>query len=621
MGKSSKANKKKDQQQQQKKEASWEEQQPLKEFFQIKEVDGSAASGGVSVVRHPTVHAPASVRRGTGGMCHMNYKTFEKVHLEHAKEQQEEPLAFLIHGTAVQFHQKFPQIPEGRFVERDWPTKDPLTGAEHLRSGIILQMGKGQIDLIMGQADFKLERTDTLELIAEWDEQYSPELKKLFEDKEFAEKIRTTLKKKVMALDTSIQKVYGVKHITERNIQGKKKKLQPGKRMAQAIFRLSVEKTGLAVGHTGGIAPKSGKSAIFLRHVTRPGKKHDTGTEEVWMPDGLALEEVASKATAVKGNAGLIRNQRGLGIRIYREHIAHARQTLLKDDDRIDEHTAQVLIRVQHEVRGAHVDTPLLSISRALRAKGWNTIPLKSRTAGDKRIVTVGAETSPAGRQTYRIPEGFLVVGPPIEKRAEKAGAVRIEGDFWGDDDVEEISTTDMSINSLSMSSLSGASASSGASFLGSSDASASVQIALRVGAIEGQLEQELEQMQLDRKHEHRSLEAWCQQKFDEMQQENKALHSRITETQKATEKAITDQKASIDTTTANVAQMSSNIALLLEGMNNMQARLPSPAPKRPATEQAEGDPGAAITGGGGFVPAPMNLQQAPGGGGKHVKA
>ena len=68
------------------------------------------------------------------------------------------------------------------------------------------------------------------------------------------------------------------------------------------------------------------------------------------MPDGLTLEEVASKANAVKGNAGLIRNPRGLGIRIYREHIAEARQTLLKDDDRIDEHTAQVLIRVQHKV-------------------------------------------------------------------------------------------------------------------------------------------------------------------------------------------------------------------------------------------------------------------------------
>ena len=125
----------------------------------------------------------------------------------------------------MQFHQKFPQIPEGRFVERDWPTKDPLTGDEHLRSGIILQMGKGTIDLITGQNDFKLERSDTLELIAEWDEKYSAELRKLFEEKEWTEKIRAAMKKKVMALDPTIQKVYGVKPITERNMQGKKKKL------------------------------------------------------------------------------------------------------------------------------------------------------------------------------------------------------------------------------------------------------------------------------------------------------------------------------------------------------------------------------------------------------------
>ena len=202
------------------------------------------------------------------------------------------------------------------------------------------------------------------------------------------------------------------------------------------------------MGHKGGVAPKSGKSGIF----SGTGKKHDTGTEEVWMPDGSTLEEVASKANAVKGNAGLIRNQRGLGIRIYREHIAEARKTLLKDDDRIDDHTAQVLVRVQHEVRGAHVDTPLLAISRALRAKGWCTIPLKSRPAGDKRIVTVGAESSPQGRQTYRIPEGFLVVGPPLERNEDKAGAVRIEGDFWGDEspDIEEISTQDMGMSDVS---------------------------------------------------------------------------------------------------------------------------------------------------------------------------
>ena len=76
-----------------------------------------------------------------------------------------------------------------------------------------------------------------------------------------------------MALDPAIQKVYGVKPSTERNMQGKEKKLQQGKRMAQAMFRLAVDKTGLAVGHKGGVAPKSGKSAVFFPARDQAGEE------------------------------------------------------------------------------------------------------------------------------------------------------------------------------------------------------------------------------------------------------------------------------------------------------------------------------------------------------------
>ena len=48
------------------------------------------------------------------------------------------------------------------------------------------------------------------------------------------------MKMKVMALDPTIQKVYGVRPITERNMQGKKKKLQQGMRMAQAMKKIGV---------------------------------------------------------------------------------------------------------------------------------------------------------------------------------------------------------------------------------------------------------------------------------------------------------------------------------------------------------------------------------------------
>ena len=104
--------------------------------------------------------------------------------------------------------------------------------------------------------------------------------------------------------------------------------------------------------------------------------------------------------------------------------------------------------------------------------------------------------------------------------------------------------------------------------------------------------------MQLDRKHDHRSLEAWCQARFDEIQKENEELHSRIAETQKTTEKAMGEHKVSIDTTAANITQMHANIALLVQGMADMQARLPSTnSTKRSAEGPAEGDPGAAGAG------------------------
>ena len=136
MGKNSKANRKKDEQKQ---EAPWEEQQPLNEFFRYKgEKTGSRFFGG-----RPPVHKADEVQKGDAGIVQMNYKSFEHRHLNMAKEQQEEPLAYLIHGTAAQFHAKFPQIPKGRFWDREWPTLDPKTMAEPLKSGIILQMGKG----------------------------------------------------------------------------------------------------------------------------------------------------------------------------------------------------------------------------------------------------------------------------------------------------------------------------------------------------------------------------------------------------------------------------------------------------------------------------------------------
>ena len=47
----------------------------------------------------------------------------------------------------------------------------------------------------------------------------------------------------------------------------------------QALFRISVQKSGFHVDHPGGAAPKSGKASLFIRLIQRLGKTYDDGTE------------------------------------------------------------------------------------------------------------------------------------------------------------------------------------------------------------------------------------------------------------------------------------------------------------------------------------------------------
>ena len=185
--------------------------------------------------------------------------------------------------------------------------------------------------------------------------------------------------------------------------------------MLQAIFRIPANKSGLdpdIVVPGGGLAARSGKEGIMLRMVSREGQANDDGTEPVWLPAAVALDEAHQKGRTVTGFAGIIRNARGLGLRVRRTNIAAARLSLLKDDDRIDEETAKVLIPVEYEICGAHIDTPLLSVAAAFRSKGWKTIPTKSKPVGhNKKMLTVGAEAAPTIVKTFRMPEGFLVIG------------------------------------------------------------------------------------------------------------------------------------------------------------------------------------------------------------------
>ena len=112
--------------------------------------------------------------------------------------------------------------------------------------GCLLQMGKGSIDLVQGHVDFRLDREDTVELIAEWDERWSPALQKLLEDKDGMYAALAEIKKRVYALDSTIKKAYGVRAVKKDG-----KDLPKGRRLIQALFRIHTDRSGFPRGGGG----------------------------------------------------------------------------------------------------------------------------------------------------------------------------------------------------------------------------------------------------------------------------------------------------------------------------------------------------------------------------------
>ena len=105
-----------------------------------------------------------------------------------------------------------------------------------------------------------------MEIVAEWDERYSPELQKLYKEKDVEALVIPAMRKKVFALDDSIKRVYAV-----RPVKPGGKDLPKGKRVMQAMFRFPKERSGFdpdIVVPGGGLAARGGKEGIMLRMVS-----------------------------------------------------------------------------------------------------------------------------------------------------------------------------------------------------------------------------------------------------------------------------------------------------------------------------------------------------------------
>ena len=613
MGKSAKNNKRKEEERQAKRESPWEELEPTTDFFKLKDSKGAVISAPKST---PTRLIAEAVQPGDAGICTMTYTTFIKDHLENAKEPQEEPLAFILHGEETQFAAKFPQIPRGRYQALEWPGKCPKSGDEVLKRGVMLQMGRGTVELITGQVDFRLGREDTIELVAEWYEKDSKELQKLYKDnKDASPHITAALKKKVHGLESSIKRTYAV-----RPVKRDGKELPAGNRVWQAIFRIRKEISGLVPELEppagGGTAIKSGKEEIIIRTVTRAEEPRNDGTEPIWLPDGTSLEEAYRLGKSVKEFAGLCRNKRGLGVRVRAKGIAAARLTLLPNDDRIDAETAKVLVRMQFEVWGAHIDTPVTAVSRALRGKGWNTLPMKTKPMGQNKMITMGSEEAPKCDKTFRLPEGFLVIGRQITHDRPNPKAIHVEGTFWGESSKDGASTCASpgagsrgllgSLSSITPGSASGVGGSWAADPLGNSplspsaiahslvaNASSSVAQELRFTSFEEEVNNQVETAQAESRHQHRTLEQWCKEEFGKLKERNDETSAEIKTIGEEVSAARKEHQEANKTMNATVIHVKADQSAIMAQLSELLARVPAKEKKK-RDSTAAGLPAAA---------------------------
>jgi hypothetical protein len=227
----------------------------------------------------------------------------------------------------------------------------------------------------------------------------------------------TYLEKHLLSEPFSVGAVYGVRdlrHSGTGKIKGK-----------QLMFRLHKEMAGK-------LYLKSGKSGIYIYYVRRgdvgewsPGDDDDTIFSE-----GDA-SELFRRGSVLAGWRGLIKNERGRGVRVLREHLGPARMELMKGSRFVDEHTAGVNVLVRYVVEGFNQDTDPLEVARALREWGWQVIPLAQWVYRQKGMMSVGATYLPPGidkegSTTVYAEEGCMVLNPQgvRDKEAIKKGRI-----------------------------------------------------------------------------------------------------------------------------------------------------------------------------------------------------
>ena len=121
----------------------------------------------------------------------------------------------------------------------------------------------------------------------------------------------------------------------------------------------------------------------------------------------------------LEGWRGLQRNERGVGVRVLRQHVGPARMAIRPLDPMYDKDTVLVDVLGKYLVEGADIDTEPVDLAKGLREWGWPTLPETTWVFAGKMCAIVGAARPPPANTAY-LDVGCLVINPVGQKGKEQ---------------------------------------------------------------------------------------------------------------------------------------------------------------------------------------------------------
>ena len=229
---------------------------------------------------------------------------------------------------------------------------------------------------------------------------------------------------------------------------------------------------------------------------------------------------------------------------------------------------------------------------------------MKTKPLGQNKMITMGAEEGPKCDKTFRLPEGFLVIGRQVTHDRPNLKAIHVEGTFWGESSKGGANTC-ASPGVLARGLLGGGSASTpgSASGLGGSsvatsfgsspwspsaiahslvaNTSSSVAQELRFTSFEEEVNSQVEAVQAESQHQHRTLEQWCKDEFGKIKERNDQTSADIKTIGEEVSAARKEHQEANKTMNTTVIHVKADQSAIMAQLSELLARVPAKEKKK----------------------------------------